>query len=98
MLTRLEFLTVRPPGLECFAAASGKFAGRPEGDGRVFRGSERGPPEGRDVLPRGVLRAVAALDPPLQHAGVDAGARRAAPRDLSLRRGRLGPGAPGRRD
>ena len=65
MLARLKFLPVRPAGLECFAQAPRKFAGRPEEDGRVLGSAERRSVEGRGVLQRGVLRAVAALDAPL---------------------------------
>ena len=50
MLARLKFLTARPARLECFAEAPRNFAGRPEDNGRVFRGAEQCPIEGRDVL------------------------------------------------
>src|SRR6187549_4512 len=97
MPARLKFLTERPARLECFAETPRNFAGRPEDDGRVFRSPERCPTEGRDVLQRAVLGAVATLDAPLPDAGVKAGAQCAARRDLSLRRRRLGSRAAGRR-
>jgi mannose-6-phosphate isomerase-like protein (cupin superfamily) len=62
MPARLKFLTASPARLECFAEAPRNFAGRPEEDGRVFRGPERCPIEWRDVLQREVLGAVATLD------------------------------------
>src|SRR5215217_1796678 len=83
MPERLEFLTGSPAGLECFAEAPGNFAGRPEAHGRVFGGPERCPAEGRDVLQRGVLRAVATVNASLQNTGVDPGAGRAAHGHLS---------------
>jgi hypothetical protein len=62
MPARLKFLTASPARRECFAEAPQNFAGRPEEDGRVFRGRERCPIDGRDVLQREALGAVATLD------------------------------------
>src|SRR6185436_16154809 len=97
MPARLKFLPVRPAALECFAQAPRNFAGGPEGDGCVLRSVERRSAEGRDVLQRGVLRAVAALDASLPSADAHAVAGRAAPADLSLRRGWFGAGRSRRR-
>ncbi len=52
MPARSKFLPVRPAGLECFAQAPRKFAGRPEEDGRVLGSVERRSVEGRGVLQR----------------------------------------------
>ena len=49
MPARLNFLTDSPARLECFAEAPRNFAGRPEDDGRVFRGPEGCPMEGRGL-------------------------------------------------
>ena len=43
MPARLNFLTASPARLECFAETPRNLAGRPEEDGRVFRGPERCP-------------------------------------------------------